>query len=229
LLRKSKRLGRACGTRVTFLVDGRLLTGSPPAAGALVVAVAVAPTDAIVDGAGVLVARGFGEEGARAEVAFVVVARIAEPPVSTAWVTTAAAACVATVVVRAAVDVTVEVTAVVVERTVETAAATGVVCTAGAMFASATEGVATLGAAGAGATLGVAAGVTEAAAAAMGATADCVAVATAGAAGVLGIPARATPTKAAEQARTPAQRTRRIRRLLTRVDIERLVSASSAV
>jgi hypothetical protein len=61
------------------------------------------------------------------------------------------------------------------------------------------------------------------------AAADCVAAATAGTAGVLGRPARATSTKAAEQARTPAPRTRRIRRFLTRVDIEMLLSASTAV
>jgi hypothetical protein len=62
----------------------------------------------------------------------------------------------------------------------------------------------------------------------IGGAADCVAAAAAGTAGVLGRPARATSTKAAEQARTPAPRTRRIRRFLTRVDIERLLSTSGA-
>jgi hypothetical protein len=146
-------------------------------------------------------------------------------------------------VVRATVDVNVEVRVVVVAWAVETAAATGAVCTAGALFAGATGGVATFGAAGTGGALGAvgagAAGsvlaaddcvaVASGAAAAGGATADCVAVATAGAAGVLGTPARATSTKAAEQARTPANRTGRIRRLLTRVNTRGLLSARRVV
>jgi hypothetical protein len=59
----------------------------------------------------------------RTEVAFVVVVRIVEIPVSTAGVTTGAAARVATAVVRATVDVT----AVAVESADDWAAATGAV------------------------------------------------------------------------------------------------------
>jgi hypothetical protein len=106
---KSNRTGVAGAIVVTLLVDGRL-TRSPPDAAAFVVGI-VAPStavdDALVDGAAVvLVAVAFGEEGAilfatpaadwlvtpRTAVAFLVVARIVEPPVSTARVTTAVAA-----------------------------------------------------------------------------------------------------------------------------------------